>query len=254
MKKEPLSISIIGGGYTGIEFASHVRHYCENHKKQTNIRIIEQQKTILNGLPETITKRVTNYITSCGIQILTGTQVLDIKSGMAVLENKQLASDIIIWTAGMQGTNISGRFKQLAPNGRIKIDATARANGLDSVFIAGDASDKYRMSVPFAKQYAVYIAAAIKRLSYGKPIRPFCAKDYGYVVALAGGRGVGQLNGIAVDGLFGYLFHYFMCVLSLQGWRNKGKLIRFVLGWSPHDAGLPTEPCANNSDEMSIHK
>ncbi|MEW6536681.1 MAG: FAD-dependent oxidoreductase [Candidatus Auribacterota bacterium] len=226
---ESLKVSIIGGGYTGIETATHIRQTIVRHKKKHHITVIEAQDRILKGMPEWIQNKALKHLQRSNIEILTNAGVTDI-TGTAVHLGKQvIPADIIIWSAGMQGTDVASFFSSLTRHKRIDVDDYLRPDGLENVFIAGDASSLYRMSVPIAKQYAEYAASSIVLLEKQAVPLPFKAKDYGYIIALADHRGIGKLGILPVDGLFGYLFHYFMCGLSLLGWKNKWHLLTSIL-------------------------
>ncbi len=224
-----LTINIIGGGYTGIETATHLRKVLLHHNIQPDITIIEAQDQILKMMPEWIRKKTVEHLNNLQIRIETNIRVTNLSDEGVYLKERLLPADIVIWSAGMQGTKVSSFFSSVARNKRIDVDAYLHPDGLKNVFIAGDASSLYRMAVPIAKQYGQYVASSFIRLEKGVEQKPFKAKDYGYVIALANHRGIGKLGIIPVDGLFGYLFHYFMCALTLLGCKNKQKLFSTIL-------------------------
>jgi NADH dehydrogenase FAD-containing subunit len=125
----------------------------------------------------------------------------------------------------MCGTALCSRLGLLEERGRLKVDETLRPSGLKNVFVAGDAAALYRMAVPFAKQYAAQVVKNIRALEREEPITPFKPKDYGYVVGLAEGEGLGEIMGFPMKGWYGFAFHYFMCVLTLLGFKNKLRLL-----------------------------
>ena len=70
----PKSLTIIGGGVIGVEFASILKLF------GVDITIIELQKTILANLDSEIVRRLTNYLKQLGIKIITNAKVVEVNN------------------------------------------------------------------------------------------------------------------------------------------------------------------------------
>ena len=68
----PKSLTIIGGGVIGVEFASILKLL------GVETTIIELQKTILANLDSEIVRRLTNYLKQLGIKIITNAKVVEV--------------------------------------------------------------------------------------------------------------------------------------------------------------------------------
>lgn len=222
-------IVVIGGGYTGIEFVSHVIRSYKRKKIRYEITILERGEAILNGLSSRVQERVRDYLSLRGVKIRMRTQVTDIKDGNVVIGDELIPADCIVWCAGMEGVELNARLGLPHTNGRIIIDEFLRPRGTENLFVAGDAAFGQRMSVPIAKQYGAHTARQIKNMEKGFALKAFKARDYGYVIGLAEGEGIGAIIGLPMRSIYGYLFHYFMCALSLIGFKNKLRLVKSML-------------------------
>ncbi|MFC1809555.1 NAD(P)/FAD-dependent oxidoreductase [Candidatus Omnitrophota bacterium] len=223
--KRIIRIVIIGGGYTGVEYVTHLVKLLNKKGTSYEITIVEIAPEILGPLSVDVKKRVNEYLTECNVRVKTNAQVETITKDAVCLSDERIQTDIVVWTAGMCGTQLCSQLDLPSKAGRIVIDATLRPQGMNNVFIAGDAASLYRMAVPYAKQYAAQVVKNLRALEEGKTIQPFQPKEYGYVIGLAGGEGLGEIMGMKMKGWYGFAFHYFMCFLTLLGKRNK---IRFI--------------------------
>lgn len=68
----PKSLTIIGGGVIGVEFASILKLL------GVETTIIELQKTILPNLDSEIVRRLTNYLKQLGVKIITNSKVIEV--------------------------------------------------------------------------------------------------------------------------------------------------------------------------------
>ncbi len=232
-QRESVRIAIMGGGYTGIEYASQFVRWFKRRKVRYEVTIADIAPDILGPLSTPVREQVKRYLAKRNVKIKTNVYIRAIEPGIVYLENEVVRADIVLWAAGMRGADLCGRLGLPQERGRVKVDQTLRPAGFANVFVAGDAASLYRMAVPIAKQYGDQVVKNIRALEAGRAITPFKVKDYGYVIALAEDEGIGEIMGIPLKGLIGYVFHYFMCGLTLLGKKNKWRLIKSLIMGEP---------------------
>ncbi|PKM66345.1 MAG: dihydrolipoyl dehydrogenase [Firmicutes bacterium HGW-Firmicutes-2] len=85
MKRLPISITIVGGGVIGMEFASMLSHM------GVNVSVVEYEKNILPTIDSSISKRLKSLCQQAGIDIHTGSKVIgfeSLSSDMEEMKNK----------------------------------------------------------------------------------------------------------------------------------------------------------------------
>ncbi|PKM53762.1 MAG: dihydrolipoyl dehydrogenase, partial [Firmicutes bacterium HGW-Firmicutes-3] len=74
MKRLPASITIVGGGVIGMEFASMLNHM------GVEVSVVEYEKTILPTIDSSVSKRLKSLCQQAGINIHTGSKVIGFES------------------------------------------------------------------------------------------------------------------------------------------------------------------------------
>ena len=92
------TISVIGGGYTGVEVATVL---AEN--KENNVQLIHSRDRLMHQLDESVSKRIEKWCTSHGIVLSLNNRVKELTKDSIVLENgEKLSSDISILSIGVK--------------------------------------------------------------------------------------------------------------------------------------------------------
>lgn len=102
-KKEP-NITVIGGGITGVQLASHLKDYFDKMSFTNNIAIslVHSNHRVLKELLKSVSKKVEDYFLKKKISIFLNSKVAKIEKNKIHLQTKQmLHSDLIIWTGGI---------------------------------------------------------------------------------------------------------------------------------------------------------
>jgi NADH dehydrogenase FAD-containing subunit len=222
-------ILIVGGGYTGIEIASHLAYFLRHRNvKKYNINIVERQEDILGPLSRWIKDYCRLNLCALGVNIYPSVSVQDISEKRLKLSNGLEFEDYaIIWVAGVQ----TPLFVRDLPfdkdrQGRLVVDTHMQFMG--GCFAAGDAASfsrkgkTLRMSVQFSLAQAGVAAANILRLAAGKKklacYRPI---DLGFLLPMANKKACGKVLGFRVWSFVGWFFHYVMCIYRSLTFKNK---------------------------------
>lgn len=241
------SISIIGGGATGVELAAELHYALQQmaiygftfDTKKITINLIEAADRLLPALSARLSKSVQEKLKNIDINVYTDEQVSRITpEGVYTKKEKFIPSTIKVWSAGIKAPDFLRRMDGLEVNriNQLVVKQTLQTTCDDNIFALGDCascpqpnSDK---PVPpraqAAHQQATFLVSAIKKFIEQKPLPLFRFRDYGSLISLSHYETVGNLMGritksLMVEGMIArvaYLSLYRSHQVSLYGfWR-----------------------------------
>jgi NADH dehydrogenase len=192
--KKMLDFVIIGGGATGVELASELRFFVEEiarkhgiEPKTVNVTLIEGTARILPLLAPKSSKFAEWRLRELGVNIKLNTMVEGVEGNVLKLDNGEIETETIVWTAGATNNPFFKNNEQhfnLARNGKVEVDEYLRGN--ESVFVLGDnANTQYSGMAQTALFDAKFVADNLLRLARGKeaklyvPHRPIYAIPVG---------------------------------------------------------------------------
>lgn len=253
-----LNVVIVGGGPTGVELAGALaemkskflpKDYPELNFSRMQIHLLEAAPSLLNGMSAASAARVKGYLERLGVTVRTGTAV-ECYDGFTVhLGNgSTLQSRCLIWAAGVKGSVIQGLpTEALLPNQRIKADSHNRVVGLENVFVLGDVacqqSGEYPKGhpqvAPVAMQQASLLAANLKRLVLGKPLKPFVYRDKGSMATVGRNLAVAELGGMKLRGFTAWITWMLVHLMSVIGVKNRLLiLVNWIWQYVTYDQSL----------------
>lgn len=213
---EPLHIAIVGGGATGVELAAELTEavaslhfYGANTltpERHLAITLIEGAERILVALPEELSIRATQLLTSRNIKVCTGVRVTEVQENQLIDQHgTTYQADLCVWAAGIQAPSFlttlgleTNRIHQLVVNERLE---TADPH----IYAIGDCAQapwwgeqgNLPARAQVAHQQASYLVKVLGAKMRGKPMTtPFQYKDYGSLVSVGHSKGVGSLMGV----------------------------------------------------------
>ncbi|CEH28729.1 hypothetical protein AM501_12525 [Aneurinibacillus migulanus] len=171
-------VVIIGGGLSGVEFASDLR---EQHP-ELRITLLERSEEVLATLPDRIRKYVRQYLDDHMIEVLTNVSVtmIDNQAVYYGLERKTVLYDICVWTAGIMPNPISNpllAYSNADRMNRIAVKENYELPYYNDIFVVGDcASSEFAPSAQLAhiqgKQLGDYFISVWKGSEYkAEPIK-----------------------------------------------------------------------------------
>ena len=224
-----LHVAIIGAGATGTELAAElhrtvrsvVAYGLDRIDPERDIRIVlvEAAPRILPALPERISAATLALLRQMGVEVRTGTKVLEVRADGIVLEGDEvIASELVVWSAGVKAPDFLREIGGLETNriNQLVVGQTLQTTRDPDVFAIGDCAACPRLgatgTVPpraqAAHQMASHLVRQIRRRLAGQAPEPFVYRDFGSLVSLGRYSTVGSLMGFVVgrsmfvEGLF----------------------------------------------------
>ncbi|ROS04861.1 NADH dehydrogenase [Sinobacterium caligoides] len=212
--KQPLSISILGGGATGVELAAEIHHavdmlklygHGELDRSLLNVQLIEAGPRILPALKERISYSAHEQLESMGVKVHTGTAVTSVgHDGFHIKDGSVIGGDILVWAAGILAPKFLSEIEGLESNriNQLLVKPTLQTTNDDTIFALGDCcscmGDDGKPIAPraqAAQQMAKQTATNLVNLIKGKPLEDFHYDDKGSLVSLSKFASVGYMMG-----------------------------------------------------------
>jgi NADH dehydrogenase len=220
-----------GGGYTGVETATHIRKFLQNSGLSRSVVIVELSDKILGPLPDWMKAYCLENLKDLGIDIYLETKIEDVAARSVSLSNgKSFSNALLIWAAGMKAAEISASIDvSREAQGRLSVDDHLMFH--PNAFAAGntacfkEAGQCHRMSGQAAAQQGAHAARNIARLIKGAEPLEFKPLDMGYFVPMANWRSCGRFFGKDVTGSLGTFLHYLTSAYRAHGLKNKGGIL-----------------------------
>lgn len=242
-----LNIVIIGGGPTGVELAGAIaemkkyvlpKDYPELDFNRMHIYLFEAAAAVLSAMSEFSSKKSHNYLEKLGVIVRTNTAVKDFDGDTVFLENESIHSKTVLWAAGISSKRIKGFPDEVyGKGGRIQVDAYNHIEGLEGVFVLGDAAymeeEKYPNGHPQVAQVALQQASNfvqnLDRFERKIPPKKFQYKDLGSMATIGRNLAVADLPFVKLKGFIAWMTWLFVHLMSILGVKNR---LFIFLNWA----------------------
>jgi len=248
------SISVVGGGPTGVEmagaFAELVRGPLKNDQAHAaahiRINLIEAGPRILPMFSEKLSARAKKDLEKLGVNVLLNTAVAELKPrSIIVKDGNDIASEVTIWAAGVKGEPAGGLLNLPLVSTRIDVDQNLQVKNYPGIFAIGDISgfvDKdgrfLPMVAPVAMQQGRFIAKQIKRLADGKALEAFKYIDKGSMATIGRHKAVVEVKNFRMSGIPAWYAWLWLHLFYLVGGRNKiGTMADWTWNYLTFDRG-----------------
>lgn len=245
-KHETVRITIVGGGFAGVELAAEMRDFLRNGvrtharpKESFEINIVEAGKEVLGGASARARAFVRRRLDSLKIKVTTGAQIIEALDGKIRFsfsgEEHELAHDILVFTAGVCANRLAGQLGVMTANkGCIVVDNHLRLSGYENVFVIGDANycimPGEERPLPMTAQLAIdqgrYVSYTIRRQMYGRRHFPYFPAKSRLIIPLGGQYAVYDGTYFCFAGVIPWAlkrlisFYYYLTILPLRyAWR-----------------------------------
>ena len=248
LQEELLRFVIIGGGPTGVEVATEMHdliehvllaRYPEIDPTRPEVWIVQSGNQLLPGWHTRVVDIASRQIGRLKIKIVLDNRAVEVGPRHVVLKTgERVATRTCVWCAGVKSSELLARSGlPLDASGRIRIKSDLRVEGLDRVFVLGDAAflidEKTGRPLPplgqVAFQQGSQAARNLVRLLSGKPTRSFRYFNFGSLVSVGEHFAAVHLLGVKLSGFLAWLVWRTLYLVKLVGFSNK---IRVVLDWS----------------------
>ena len=248
------SISVVGGGPTGVEmagaFAELVRGPLKNDQAHAaahiRINLIEAGPRILPMFSEKLSARAKKDLEKLGVNVLLNTAVAELKPrSIIVKDGNEIASEVTIWAAGVKGEPAGGLLNLPLVSTRIDVDERLQVKNYPGIFAIGDISGFVGkdgrflpMVAPVAMQQGRFIAKQIKRLADGKALEAFKYIDKGSMATIGRHKAVVEVKNFRMSGIPAWYAWLWLHLFYLLGGRNKiGTMADWTWNYLTFDRG-----------------
>ena len=178
------------------------------------------------------------YLEGLGVTVRTNTVVKDFDGKTVQLEKETISSKTLLWAAGITSKIINGFPDDIyVRGGRIKVDRFNHVDGLEGVFVLGDAAymeeEKYTHGHPqvaqVALQQASNFAKNLKRFEKDQAPIEFKYKDLGSMATIGRNLAVADLPFMKFKGFIAWAIWLFVHLMSILGVKNR---LFIFLNWA----------------------
>ena len=248
------SISVVGGGPTGVEmagaFAELVRGPLKNDQAHAaahiKINLIEAGPRILPMFSEKLSARAKSDVEKLGVTVHLNTAVAEIKPRSILIKGGDaLPSEVTVWAAGVKGEPAGGELNLPLVNTRIDVDQTLQVKHYPHIFaigdIAGFVGENGRflpMVAPVAMQQGRFVAKQIKRLAQGQALENFKYVDKGSMATIGRHKAIVEVKNLRMVGIPAWYAWLWLHLFYLLGGRNKiGTMADWTWNYLTFDRG-----------------
>ena len=248
------SISIVGGGPTGVEmagaFAELVRGPLKNDQAHAaahiKINLIEAGPRILPMFSEKLSARAKKDLEKLGVTVHLNTAVAEIKPRSILIKGGDaLPSEVTVWAAGVKGESAGEQLNLPLVNTRIDVDQTLQVKHYPHIFaigdIAGFVGENGRflpMVAPVAMQQGRFVAKQIKRIAQGQPLENFKYIDKGSMATIGRHKAIVEVKKLRMVGIPAWYAWLWLHLFYLLGGRNKiGTMADWTWNYLTFDRG-----------------
>ena len=248
------SISVVGGGPTGVEMAGALAELVKgplksdqaNAAAHIDVRLIEASDRLLPPFSPSISARTKKDLEKLGVKVLLNTAVKELEHRKIILKDgTTLPSEITIWAAGVKGSPAMQQLNLPVVGNRLSVDQTLQVKNYPNIWAIGDIAGvvgKNGKPLPMVAAVAIqqgkFIAKQITRLAKQKPLAQFSYLDKGSMATIGRNKAVVEVKGIKLAGTMAWLAWLWLHLFYLLGGRNKiGTMADWTWNYLTFDRG-----------------
>ena len=249
-----LSLSVVGGGPTGVEMAGALAELVRgplkndeaNAAAHIDVYLLEAGPRILPMFTEKLSARAVKDLEDLGVKVLLNTVVQEVKPRQILIKGADpIPSEVTIWAAGVKGEPTGGLLNLPLDGTRISVEENLRVSHYPNVWAIGDISGAkdadgrfLPMVAPVALQQGSWVAKQILRASQGKEPQPFKYFDKGSMATIGRHKAIVQFKGIQITGFLAWYAWLWLHLFYLLGGRNKiGTIADWTWNYITFDRG-----------------
>ena len=235
------SISVVGGGPTGVEmagaFAELVRGPLKNDQAHAaahiRINLIEGGPRLLPMFSPKLSERTKKDLEKLGVNVLLNTAVAEVKPRQILTKGGDpIPSEVTIWAAGVKGEPTAGLLNLPLSGTRIDSEQTLQVAHYPHIWAIGDISGfkgkdgKFLpMVAPVAMQQGRFVAEQILRAAKGEELKKFKYRDKGSMATIGRNKAIVEVKKFKLTGVLAWYAWLFLHLFYLLGGRNKNGTI-----------------------------
>ena len=249
-----LSITVIGGGPTGVEMAGAIAELIRGPLKSDqaqaashiSISLIEAGPRLLPPFAPSLSARTKKDLEKLGVKVLLNAAVQEVEHRKIKLKDgSTIASEITIWAAGVKGNDAIAQLNLPTAGTRVAVEPTMQVKNYPYIWALGDIAasvdkngNQLPMVAPVAIQQGKFIAKQIARVSKSQKLESFKYLDKGSMATIGRNKAVVQVKGIKIAGAIAWLIWLWLHLFYLLGGRNKiGTMADWTWNYLTFDRG-----------------
>lgn len=209
-RKAMLTFVVVGAGFTGVEMigelAEYVQDLCREHhieRTEVTLHVVDMVDKILPILPDSLIKKSEKHLGKLGVNIITGSRITSVSEDSVQLGNREIASKTVIWTAGVEGSEVVGNLNvELKGQKRVLTNDKLQVPEHPEVYVVGDnifyipegASAPVPQMVENAEHAAPLVAYNIAAEFNGKKKKSYKPVFHGVMVSIGSRYGVANVG------------------------------------------------------------
>ena len=232
------NIVIVGSGPTGVELAGAFaemkkevlpRDYPHMSFHDLKIILISATEKPLDVMSKEAQDKSELYLKQLGVDFWSGERVIDYDGDKVYLQSgKEIASNNVIWAAGVTGNIIDGLSSEKVVRNRYVVDRYNKVAGYDNIYAIGDVAymetPKYPQGHPQVANVALTQAKILGENLLRKnksEWKEFEYIDKGSMATIGKHRAVVDLPKWKFQGVFAWYFWMFLHLMLILSVRNK---------------------------------
>lgn len=249
-----LSVTVIGGGPTGVEMAGAIAELIRGPlksdqaqvAKNINVTLIEAGPRLLPPFAPSLSARTKKDLEKLGVKVLLNTAVKEVAHRKIFLKDgTTLQSEVTIWAAGVKGADAMKDLNLPIEANRVAVEPTMQVKNYPNLWALGDIAgakgkdgSPLPMVAPVAIQQGKFIAKQIKRISQNKKLEHFRYLDKGSMATIGRNKAVVQVRWFKLAGPLAWLVWLWLHLFYLLGGRNKiGTMADWTWNYLTFDRG-----------------
>jgi NADH dehydrogenase len=248
------TISVIGGGPTGVEMAGALAELVRGPLKsdqmhaaaQIDVQLIEAGDRLLPPFSPSLSARTKKDLEKLGVKVMLNSAVKALEHRKVILKDgTSLPSEITVWAAGVQGSPAMAQLNLPVVGNRLAVDASLQIKNYPNIWALGDIAGALGkdgrplpMVAPVAIQQGKFIAKQIERITKQKPLKSFSYLDKGSMATIGRNKAVVEVKGLKLTGTIAWLTWLWLHLFYLLGGRNKiGTMADWTWNYLTFDRG-----------------
>ena len=248
------TISVIGGGPTGVEMAGALAELVRgplksdqaNAAAHIDVQLIEAGDRLLPPFSPSLSARTKKDLEKLGVNVMLNSAVKALAHREVVLKDgTTLPSEITVWAAGVQGSPAMQQLNLPVVGNRLAVDTSLQVKNYPNIWALGDIAGALGkdgrplpMVAPVAIQQGKFIAKQIERITKQKPLKAFSYLDKGSMATIGRNKAVVEVKGLKLTGTIAWLTWLWLHLFYLLGGRNKiGTMADWTWNYLTFDRG-----------------
>jgi NADH dehydrogenase len=246
LRRQLLTIVIVGGGPTGVELAGTMseiarhtlsREFRHIDPSDAQIVLVEAGDRILPAYPPDLSAKAQQSLERLGVVVRTNSMVAGVKADHLLLKfggaDERLNTHTVFWAAGVEASPLAKMLADatgahLDRAGRIAVEPDLTLVGHREIIVLGDMANFSHQGgkllpgvAPVAIQQGKYAAKLIRGRLRDEQIPPFHYHDLGSLATIGRSAAVADFGKLHVSGLGAWLMWLVIHLLKIVTFRNR---------------------------------